>query len=65
MKSSMEAARTAVPKTPPESDPRKENRSIPATDEFSLGPEEFQDIRPKDNGKVQTIDKETPDLAGN
>ena len=54
-----------VPKTPPESDPRKENRTIPEGNQTSPAPEDFQDIRPKDDGVVQTIDKETPGLAGN
>jgi hypothetical protein len=61
----MEAEKTTVPKTPPESDPRKENRSLPTATEISPGPEDFQDIRPKDDATVQTIDKETPNLAGN
>jgi hypothetical protein len=61
----MEAQKTAVPKTPPESDPRKENRNTPALTEISPGPDDSQDIRPKDDGTVQTIHKETPGLAGN
>ena len=61
----MEAEKTTVPKTPPESDPRKENRNKPAATEISPELEDFQDIRPKDDGTVQTIDKETPNLAGN
>jgi len=61
----MEAEKTTVPKTPPESDPRKENRKIPVASEISPGPEDFQDIRPKDDSRVQTINKETPGLAGN
>jgi hypothetical protein len=61
----MEAEKTAVPKTPPESDPRKENRNMQAATEISPGSEDFQDIRPKDDGTVQTINKETPGLAGN
>jgi hypothetical protein len=64
-KSTMEAEKIAVPKTPPESDPRKENRNVPVASEISLSPEDFQDIRPKDDGTVQTINKETPRLAGN
>ena len=60
----MEAERTTVPKTPPESDPRKENRNMPVTGEIAPGPEDFQDIRPKDDTTVK-INKETPGLAGN
>jgi hypothetical protein len=52
-------------KTPPESDPRKENRNIPAGDEISAVPEDFKDIRPKDDGKFQSMDRETPGLTGN
>src|ERR1700751_5754741 len=35
-------------KTPPESDPRKVNRNVPAGSETSLVPEDFDVIRPKD-----------------
>jgi hypothetical protein len=52
-------------KTPPESDPRKENRNVPAGSETSPGPEDFNDIRPKDDGTLKPIDEETPGLAGN
>jgi hypothetical protein len=48
-------------KTPPESDPRK----VPAGSENSLGPEDFDDIRPKDYGMLNHIDEETPGLVGN
>ena len=61
----MEAAKTAVPKTPPESDPRKKSQPTPTTNEISPGPEEFEDIHPKDDGSAPTINKETPGLAGN
>jgi hypothetical protein len=37
-KSPMDAPQGTVPKTPPESDPRKENRNIPARSEISPGP---------------------------
>jgi hypothetical protein len=52
-------------KTPPESDPRKENRNVPAGSETSLVPEDFDDIRPKDGGTLKPIDEETPSLVGN
>jgi hypothetical protein len=52
-------------KTPPESDPRKENRNIPAGSEISPGPEDFEDIRPKDDSNIETMDHETPGLTGN
>jgi hypothetical protein len=39
-KGSMEAPKGTVAKTPPESDPSKENRNTPARSEFSLGPED-------------------------
>ena len=61
----METTHGTVPNTPPESDPRKENRNIPAGSEISRFSEDFQDILPKDDAAVQTIDKETPGLAGN
>ena len=56
-----------VPKltTPPESDPRKENRNVPAGSETSLVPEDFHDIRPKGGGTLKPIDEETPSLLGN
>ena len=60
----MDAPQGTVPKTPPESDPSKENKKMPVG-EISPGPEDFQDIRPKDDGTVQTIDTETPGLTGN
>ena len=53
-----------VPKTPPESDPSKENQKMPAGEIFP-GPEDFEDIRPMDDGTVQTIDREAPALTGN
>jgi hypothetical protein len=59
----MDAPQGTVPKTPPESDPRKENRNIASRIEISPGPEDFQDIRPKDDGAVQTSDTETLGLA--
>ena len=52
-------------KTPPESDPSKESRSVPADIETSPGPEDFDDIRPKDDGMAKKIDEETPGLTGN
>ena len=61
----MEQAQEKNLKTPPESDPRKENRNVPAGSETSPGPEDFDDIRPKDDGTLKPIDKETPGLAGN
>jgi hypothetical protein len=48
-------------KTPLESDPRKENRNVPAGSETSPGPEDFDDIRPKDDGTSKPIDEETPE----
>ena len=36
----MDATKGTVAKTPPESDPGKENRNTPARSEFSLGPED-------------------------
>ena len=60
----MDATTRTVPKTPPESDPSKENQKMPAG-EISLGPENFEDIRPKDDGTLQTIDTEAPGLIGN
>jgi hypothetical protein len=52
-------------KTPPESDPRKVNRNVPAGSETSLVPEDFDVIRPKDGGTLKPIDEETPNLVGN
>ena len=52
-------------KTPPESDPSKENRNGPPGSETSPVPEDFEDIRPKDYGTVKPIDEETPSLVGN
>jgi hypothetical protein len=61
----MEQAQEKNLKTPPESDPRKENR-VPA-DETPLGPEHFDNIRPKDDGTLKPINihEETPPLVGN
>ena len=53
-----------LPKTPPESDPSKENQKMPAG-EISPGSEDFEDIRPRDDGTLQTIDTEAPGLTGN
>jgi hypothetical protein len=50
-------------KTPPESDPRKENRDVPAGGETAPGPEDFDDIRPEDDDT--SIDEENPGLVGN
>ena len=61
----MEQALEKNLKTPPESDPNKENSSIPAGGETSPGPEDFDDIRPKDGGTLKPIDEETPSLVGN
>jgi hypothetical protein len=63
--SNVEQAQEKNLKTPPESDPRKENRNVPAGSETSPGPEDFSDIRPKDDGTLKPIDEETPGLAGN
>jgi hypothetical protein len=52
-------------KTPPESDPRKENANVPAGSETSLVPEDFDVIRPKDGDTLKPIDEETPSLVGN
>jgi hypothetical protein len=60
----MEQAQEKNLKTPPESDPRKENRNVPAGGENSLRPEDFDDIRPKD-GTSKSIEEETPGLVGN
>jgi hypothetical protein len=46
-------------KTPPESDPSKENRNGPAGSETTPVPENFEDIRRKDDGEVKPIDEET------
>jgi hypothetical protein len=61
----MEQAQEENLKTPPESDPRKENRNVAAGSETAPGPEDFDDIRPKDGGGLKPIDEETPGLAGN
>jgi hypothetical protein len=60
----MEQAQKNNLKTPLESDPRKENRNVPAGSETSPGPENFDDIRPKD-GTSKPIDEETPGLVRN
>jgi hypothetical protein len=60
----MDATKGTVPKTPPESDPRKQDRKMPAG-EISPGPEEVEDIRPEDDSAVPPLDKETPGLTGN
>jgi hypothetical protein len=52
-------------KTPPESDPRKENSNVPAGGESSTAPEDFDDIRPKDDGTLKPLNEETPGLLGN
>jgi hypothetical protein len=52
-------------KTPPESDPRKENRNVAAGGETSPGPEDFDDIRPKDDDTLKPIYDESPGLVGN
>jgi hypothetical protein len=61
----VEHAQERNPKNPPESDPRKENSNVPAGGETSPGPEDFDDIRPKDDGTLKPIDEETPGLIGN
>ena len=61
----MNSAREKNLKTPPESDPRKENRNVPPGSETSAGPEDVDDIRPKDDETVRKIDAETPGLTGN
>jgi hypothetical protein len=43
----MEQAQGNKLKTPLESDPRKENRNVPAGSETSPGPEDFDDIVPR------------------
>ena len=60
----MDATKGTVPKTPPESDPRKQDRKMPAV-EISPGPEEVEDILPEDDSAVPPLDKETPGLTGN
>ena len=40
--SPMDEPKGTVPKTPPEADPRKENRITPARSEISLGPDDEQ-----------------------
>jgi hypothetical protein len=60
----MDTAKEKSLTTPPESDPRKEDRNLPAGSETSPGPEDFDDIRPKDDGTVKPIDEETPGLTG-
>jgi hypothetical protein len=44
-------------KTPPESDPSKENRNEPPGSEISPVPEDFEGIGPKDDGSVKPIDE--------
>lgn len=61
----MEQAQEKNLKTPPESDPRKENNNIPAGGETSPGPEEFDDIRPKEEDALKPLNAETPGLVGN
>ena len=61
----MNSAQEKDLKTPPESDPRKDNRNVSAGGEASFGPEDFDDIRPKDDGTVQPMNQETPGLTGN
>ena len=61
----MDAPQGTVPKTPPESDPRKENRIIREGNEISPGPKDSHATCPKDDGAVQTIETETPGLTGN
>ena len=61
----MEQAQERNLKTPPESDPRKENSNVPAGGETSPAPEDFDDIRPKDDGTLKPLNKETPGLLGN
>jgi hypothetical protein len=61
----MNSAQEKNLKTPPESDPRKENRNILAVSEMAPGPQNVEDIRPKDDGTVQPEDQETPGLIGN
>jgi hypothetical protein len=47
-------------KTPPESDPSKENRNGSPGSETLPPPEDFEAMRPKDDGTVKPIDEETP-----
>jgi hypothetical protein len=61
----LEQAQEKNLKTPTESDPRKENRNAPAGSETSPGPEDFDDIRPKDDDTSKPIAEETPGLVGN
>ena len=61
----MEQAQERNLKIPPESDPRKENSNVPAGGETSPGPEDFDDIRPKEDGTSKPLDEETPGLIGN
>jgi hypothetical protein len=51
--------------TPAESDPSKENRNVSTDTGTSPGPEEFDDIRPKEDDTLKPIDQETPGLVGN
>lgn len=55
----MDTAKEKSLKTPLESDPRKKDHNVPAGSEIIPGPEEFQDIRPTDDGTMKPIDEET------
>jgi len=53
-------------KTPPESDPTKIDRNLPAGSPASLGTESVRDGRPStDDSVVEAMDEEAPPLAGN
>jgi hypothetical protein len=52
-------------KTPPESDPNKENRNVPADIGVLPLSEDFNGIHPKDDDTLKPIDEETPGLVGN
>jgi hypothetical protein len=60
----MEAEKTTVPKTPHESDPRKENRTCQSLMKSPPVPRTFRTFVQRDDGTVQTINKETAGLAG-
>ncbi|HEY1993414.1 MAG TPA: hypothetical protein VGG81_03350 [Edaphobacter sp.] len=47
-------------KTPPESDPSKENRNISPGSETLPPPVGFEAMDPEDDGTVKAIDEETP-----
>jgi hypothetical protein len=55
-----------IRKTPPESDPTKIDRNLPAGTPTSLGAESVRARRPStDDSVVEAMDEEEPPLAGN